>query len=535
VPACSTGEEAYTLAMLFLEELGDKAGSIPLQIFATDLSELVISKARLGIYCTNDVANVSDQRLEKFFTKIDGSYRINKVVRDLCVFAPHNVSKDPPFSRMDLISCCNLMIYLDTVLQKKILNIFHYALNPEGYLVLGKSETIGNAVQLFSQLEKKYKIYTRKGEGSNNAGFEMTYRIPEQEKINIENRKKVKIKENDHHADLEKAVDNLLLNKYIPATVVINHELEILQFRGSTGLYLEPSPGRASLNLIKMAKPALAFELRNAVHKANKEGQPVKRNGIEMMINEKNHLVQVEVVPLKSDTEDRLFLVIFEKVLLPSRQLNSADNSKDALVLELENELGSLKEDIHSIIEEQEASNEELQSANEEIVSSNEELQSINEELETSKEELESTNEELMTINAELQMRNEQLSEAYEYAEMVFNTISEGVLILDKDLRMRSANNRFFQIFDLKEENIEGQLFFEFENRQWDLPTMREMLDQTIPKLGQCRQVQLTHTFKGVGEKTFLINCSRLFQKVHREQITLIAFEDITQYTKKSG
>jgi two-component system CheB/CheR fusion protein len=135
VPACSTGEEAYTLAMLFLEELGDKAGSIPLQIFATDLSELVISKARLGIYCTNDVANVSDQRLEKFFTKIDGSYRINKVVRDLCVFAPHNVSKDPPFSRMDLISCCNLMIYLDTVLQKKILNIFHYALNPEGYLV----------------------------------------------------------------------------------------------------------------------------------------------------------------------------------------------------------------------------------------------------------------------------------------------------------------------------------------------------------------------------------------------------------------
>jgi PAS domain-containing protein len=164
-------------------------------------------------------------------------------------------------------------------------------------------------------------------------------------------------------------------------------------------------------------------------------------------------------VPLKSDTEDRLFLVIFEKVLLPSRQLNSADSSKDALVLELEKELGALKEDIHSIIEEQEASNEELQSANEEIVSSNEELQSINEELETSKEELESTNEELMTINAELQMRNEQLSEAYEYAEMVFNTISEGVLILDKDLRMRSANNRFFQIFDLKERTLKANYF----------------------------------------------------------------------------
>jgi len=281
VPACSTGEEAYSLAMIFVEVLGDAIATTSIQIFATDLSEFTIAKARLGVYTVNEVANISPQRLQNFFSKIDGSYRIAKSIRDLCVFASHNVFKDPPFSRIDVISCCNLMIYLDNVLQKKILGTFHYALSNEGVLVLGKSETIGGSTQLFSQLEKKYKVYVRRSEASNKTIFEMNYRLPALERTQNLSTKTLKQKVEDQSVDLEKMVDSILLDKYIPATVVVNQDLDILQFRGSTGLFLEPAPGKASLNLLKMAKPGLAFELRNTIHKATKIGQSVKREGIE--------------------------------------------------------------------------------------------------------------------------------------------------------------------------------------------------------------------------------------------------------------
>ena len=532
IPACSTGEEAYSLAMIFVEVLGDSIATTSLQIFATDLSEFTIAKARLGVYTANELANISPQRLQNFFSKIDGHYRIAKSIRDLCVFASHNVFKDPPFSRIDIISCCNLMIYLDTILQKKILGTFHYALSNEGFLILGKSETIGSSTQLFSQLEKKYKVYIRRNEPSNKAIFEMNYRLPALERTQSYSSKSLKQKAIDEHVDLEKMVDSILLDKYIPATVIINQELDILQFRGSTGLYLEPAPGKASLNLLRMAKPGLAFELRNTIHKATKSGQPFKREGIELVINKKLHLISIEVVPLRSETEDRLFMVIFEQTPLPQTSDAKSSNSKDKLTSQLEEELKAVKEDMRSIIEEQEASNEELQSANEEIVSSNEELQSINEELETSKEELESSNEELMTINAELQMRNEQLAEAYEYAEAVFGTIREAILVLDKDLRLKSANKSFYKIFGMKESDIEGLLIYELGNRQWDIPELRDLLEVTIPRHNQYQGLEITHTFPKIGEKIMIINACRVIQKIHRQQIILIAIEDITELRK---
>ncbi|HYJ38040.1 MAG TPA: chemotaxis protein CheB, partial [Chitinophagaceae bacterium] len=505
VPACSTGEEAYSIAIIIKEIMGEHAMSPLVQIFATDLSELAIGKARLGLYTRNDLVDVSPKRLQRFFTKVDSSYRITKTIRDMCVFAPHNIFKDPPFSRMDFISCCNLMIYLDTILQKKIIATFHYALNNNGYLMLGKSETIGASGQLFAQVEKKYKIYNRKKDTTARSMIEMTNRIPGSDKIESVTHKRIHQRAVDPEFDLEKLVDNTLLTKFTPASVVVNHDLEILQFRGSTGNFLEPSPGKASLNLLKMAKPGLAFELRNAIHKANKSGNPIRKTGLEVKTNGSVRLVTVEVTPLMANGEEKLYLIIFEELPESVKQDLKSVYPKDKVIKQLQDELNTLREDMRSIVEEQEASNEELQSANEEIVSSNEELQSINEELETSKEEIESTNEELMTINTELQVRNEQLAESYEYAEAMFSTIREAVLVLDVELRVKSANRAFYKIFRLKEEDVEGSLIYELGNGLWDIRELRDLLQDILRNNSQFNSIEFEYDFPGLGLKTMIV------------------------------
>jgi len=361
--------------------------------------------------------------------------------------------------------------------------------------------------------------------------FEMNYRLPDHDRVDVrENARKAPVQEAANTPDLDKTVDNILLTKYVPASVVVNQELEILQFRGSTGIFMEPSPGKASLSLLKMARPGLAFELRNAIHKANKSWQTIRKGGLEMNSNGQAHQVAIEVLPLKADSEERLFLVIFELVRTSAVTDLKSSFTKDKLVKQLQDELSAVKEDMRSIIEEQEASNEELQSANEEIVSSNEELQSINEELETSKEEVESTNEELMTINTELQVRNEQLAEAYEYAEAVFATIREAVIVLDQDLRVKSANRAFYKIFNAKEENTEGMLIFELGNRQWDIPKLHTLLEDTIQTVPQVHAYEIEHEFPQIGKKIMLLNARRVVQKIHRQQLILLAIEDITEH-----
>lgn len=530
VPACSTGEEAYSLAMILMEVLGDRAASLPIQIFATDLSEMAISKARAGIYTKNDVAEVSPRRLQHFFTVTDGGFRIIKSIRDLCVFAPHNIFQDPPFLRLDLISCCNLMIYLDTVLQRKVLSTFHYALLNNGYLVLGKSETISASQHLFAPMDKKLKIYARKKDASSRAIFDMTYRLPDPEKG------RPKLEKNElpkpgKAANLEKTVDNILLERYIPPCVVVNHDLDILQFRGSTGLFLEPSPGKASLNLLKMARTGLGFELRNAIHKVAKSGEAYKKSGLEIKVKNIIHRVSIEVVPLKADGDERHFLVLFEET--PVQQGgNNPGASRDRRIKQLEQELLSTREDMRSIVEEQEASNEELQSANEEIVSSNEELQSINEELETSKEEIESSNEELLTINQEVQIRNEQLAEAQQYAEAMFATIREGVLMLDHNLRVMSANRSFYDTFHLAPEQVEDKLIYEVGERQWDIPALRKLLEDIIPNNTRFHGYEVVNKFKDIGEKVLLLNARKVVQASNRQQLILLAIEDITEHKK---
>jgi len=538
VPACSTGQEAYSLAMLLLETLGEGTAIPPIHIFATDLSEPAITKARQGIYTKSEVIDISPKRLQRFFTKIDDQYRIHKTIRDLCVFAPHNLFKDPPFSRLDLISCRNLLIYLNGHLQRRAFSTFHYALKPNGYLLLGKSETVSASASLFTAVEKNFRMYTRRNDGNNVPPGQITLdrngnrtspnRSPT-ERIDIMDKKGYSPKNAGN--DLNKVVDGLLLSQYVPASVVVDQELEILQFRGSTGLFLEPAPGKASLNLLKMARPPLAFELRNVVHKAHKSGVPVRKTGLSLTVNGHVHQVSIEAVPLTSEGETRLFLVLFTEEMIVVVPESGSESVRNARIRQLEDELTILREDMHSIIEEKEASNEELQSANEEIVSSNEELQSINEELETSKEEIESTNEELLTINQELQLRNDQLTEAYGYAEAIFDTISEATLILDKDLSVKSANQAFYSIFNVNREETEGKLLYELGNRQWDIPQLRQLLGSVITQSANIQSYEVTHTFPGIGEKVMRLNARKVVQH-QRQEAVLLAIEDISDHRR---
>ncbi|GAB3883199.1 PAS domain-containing protein [Spirosoma agri] len=540
IPACSTGQEAYTIAMLLLEVLGDRASTMTVQIFATDLSESAVAKARMGSYTRGEVIDVQPSRLQRFFTKVDDHFRINKSVRDMCVFAPHNLLKDPPFSRLDLISCRNLLIYLDTTLQRKAIVTFHYALNPSGYLVLGKSETVGTSAPLFSQIEKNYKIFLRKNDVDSRATFTMSPRQLDSQSAAPSNRLLPSQKTSNLSAersansgnDLDNLIDNLLLTQYVPACVLVNQDLEILQFRGSTGLFLEPSPGKASLNLLKMARPSLVFELRNTVHKAQKSGEPVRKSGLEVRLKDKVHYVSVEAVPLNTSTEERLFLIIFEEAEPPVVPVTRSADARNRRIKELETELANLREDMRSIIEEQEASNEELQSANEEIISSNEELQSINEELETSKEEIESTNEELLTINQELQVRNDQLSEAYQFAEDIFGTIREATLVLDTDLRVKSANQTFYRLFGTKAEDTERRLLYELAARQWDIPELRMLLMDVATRGTQIHGFEFTYS-SGDGSdshvKVLSLNARRV---VRQQEAILLAIEDITEHRR---
>ena len=529
VPACSTGEEAYSLAILITEIQEESGSKIPIQIFGTDLSEIAISKARLGVYSSTDVADMADIRVSKFFVRTENNnFRVQKRIRDLCVFAQHNVFKDPPFSRLDLISCCNFFIYLDNSLQQKCAALFYYALNPNAFLVLGKSETISSGgQQLFSQVEKKFKVYKKKSNGSPKVMAEINYRMPAPELAEATERKRTAVEPQPEITGLEKTVDDILYAKYIPAAVVINQEMEILQFRGSTNLFLEPSRGKASFNLMKMARPELTFDLCNCIHKAQTTQTAVCKTDVRLKIKEQEHVVKLEAIPIASNNEDRLILVIFEEQQ-PQGSGGAADFSRDETVRKLQEDLSAVRNDMQAIIDEHEANKEELQSANEEIISSNEELQSINEELETSKEEVESANEELTAINAELQMSNEQLLESQAYAEAIFATIREGVLVLNTDYRVKMANEAFYRTFHTEAQNTEGRLLFDIGEGQWNKPEIKDLINDILLHGRQFDGYEMQYLLPSIGARTMLVNGRKVVQKANKQELMLLAFEDIT-------
>ncbi len=539
VPACASGEEAYSIAMILIELQGLQATNIPVQIFATDLSANAISKARVGVYTKQELETVSPKRIQRFFTKANGGYRVNKEVRDMCVFAQHNILIDPPFSRLDFISCCNLFIYLDTAAQKKALTAFHFALNSDGYLMLGKSESISHSTGLFISSNKKYKIFSRKVNSGTQKLPETTHHYVMQ---TVANKRNSVINQSNNlkrisviDQNLDDAIDTVLVSEFMPASVVINHQMDIVEFRGTTDLFLTHPKGKATFNVIKMARPEIAFELRNAISRVVKTNRRILRNGIELKVNSAVKIISLEIVPLEIDWNEPLILIVFrehEQTEIYSNQTDSQKNTsaaKDRRIKKLELQLEAAHADALSLSQEQEAFTEELQSANEEVVSSNEELQTVNEELETSKEEIEAANEELITTNQELQTRNDLLKESYEYSNAIVSTMHEPMLVLGKDLRVKSANKAFYDKFGVAEEQTVGVLLYDLGNKQWNIPALRELLEDIIPKNSKFYNYEVKHTFLNIGEKIMSLNARRVVQKTHREQLILLIIADITE------
>jgi two-component system, chemotaxis family, CheB/CheR fusion protein len=544
VPACSTGEEAFSIAMALIEIQESTASDVPLQIFASDISAEAIRKARIGFFTKEEIGSVAPWRIHRFFTKSDGGYRIARSVRNICLFATHNILVDPPFSHLDFISCRNLLIYLDAPAQKRLMATFHFALSENGYLMLGKSETIGTSGQLFAPINNTHKIYSRKAYSGTRPIPSISPRIPLPKRTlkGITNQDKPMPSQLHKtiplltNRNIDSAIDAVLVAEFMPPSAVINHQMDILQFRGSTDLYLTHAPGKATFNIIKMARREIAFGLRNAISEAIKTKQRISKSGIEMKLKDAVHVIGIEVVPLNLEWEEPLLLVLFTQqvqVAPPYSATNPGDSVEkeitDARILQLEEELAAAHADALAYSQDQEAYIVELQSANEEVVSSNEELQTLNEELETSKEEIESTNEELITSNEELQTRNELLNESYEYSHAIISTLHEPLIILDKDLRVRTASNAFYKKFGLTEEETEGVRLYDLGNKQWNIPRLRELLEEIVPRNSNFHDFEMRHTFPGIGEKILILNASRIAQKSHGESLILLSISDVTE------
>lgn len=454
-PGCASGEETYSVAIALLEFLGDRASQIPIQFFGTDVSEQSVNKARNGMYPENIQGDVSPERLGRYFTKAESGYRVSKAIRDMCIFAQHNVLNDPPFSRMDLICCRNLLIYLEPVLQNKVISLFHYALHPGGILVLGSSEGVG-VTNLFTPDDRTHKIFSRKA-GAMRPGGALS--IDSQTERREYGPVRIPAKQPDslwNYGEAQREFDRRLLTQYSPATVFVNDELEIMHTRGNVNRYLKIAPGRASLSLLKMAHEGLLVELRNAVRRAKKENVVVSKKNLRIRNGNENgeketasgstRLVNFDVVPLTlGNTMELYFMIVFQEAPLepsrggPQRRPRQSEETASTLkrTAKLEQELAATKEYLQSVIETQEATNEELQSANEEILSSNEELQSTNEEMETAKEELQSANEELSTVNDELRSRNLEITQINNDLINLLSSIDIAVIMIGSDLTIR--------------------------------------------------------------------------------------------------
>ncbi len=651
VAGCSTGEEAYSIAICLLEYLSQQLHRPPIQIFATDVSDQSIEIARLGIYLPTKVADVSADRLQRFFMPVEGGYQVSKPVRELCVFARQNLINDPPFSRLDLISCRNVLIYFGSALQKKVLRMFHYGLKPGGFLMLSSSETVGEFADLFTLLSRSHKIYAKQSSalrlnldlGESSGDRETPLPAPTYE-------------DNRPVPDLYEAADQVVLNRYSPAGVVVNGHLDILQFRGQTGAYLELAPGRASLNLLTMAKDSLRLDLRTALYQAKQLGQPVHKAAMVRRQEEGDYPVSIAVLPFQPGNQGEIyFVVLFEAIAerqgerqakpqasspATADEATAAPDSK--ILSQLRQELATTRSHLQSIIEEQESTNQDLRAANEEILSSNEELQSTNEELQTAKEEIQATNEELSTINDELYRRNaettrisndfqnllgsinipilmlegdlsirrftptaaalfnliptdigrplsdinhrltiadlesqilavintlnqhsqevqdldgrwydlrirpyrtlddridgavlvlvdidvlkrnaEQLRQSRDSAEAIVEMVQDPLLVINADLRVVQANRQFYATFQVSPQETEGSLIFDLGNGQWNIPQLRSLLQDLLPRDTQVENFRVDHVFERIGPKTMDINARQLVTATGQPMILL--------------
>jgi two-component system CheB/CheR fusion protein len=483
VTGCSTGEEAYTIAILFNEAISKQKKDISVQIFASDIDERSINKARTGIYPESIAQDVPKNILIRYFKIKNQSYQIIKEIRDQVIFANQNVFKDPPFSKLDLVSCRNLLIYLNHQTQQTIFSIFHYSLNPDGILFLGNSESLGESSDLFSIVDRKQKIYARKNVKVENRFDIGTSLINNTmlEKKNVPN-----LSEKATKDSLGGITERMLLAKYAPACAIINWKSDAVYFSGNTGKYLQPSPGNANLNIIEMAREGLKSDLRTLIAKARKNKKQEERKGVKFNSSEKIVIVDIIIRPFSQlDPSESYLMIIFEDnndvKTIASSKTAVIDNTSE--IHALEQELDSTKEYLRSTIEELEVSNEELKSSNEELQSSNEELQSTNEELETSKEELQSVNEEMITVNAELQDKMSELANANNDMNNLLSSTDIGTIFLDRELNIKLFTPAVAKIINLIQTDIDRPISHISSNLLYDTldKDVQSVLDNLIP------------------------------------------------------
>ncbi|MBW8688242.1 CheR family methyltransferase [Chitinophaga rhizophila] len=523
VAGCATGEEAYSIAMCLYELMGDEHFASNVKIFATDLSEAVIATARKAVYSASHVETVSPERLERFFIEVEQGYEIAGIIRDACVFACHNMLTDPPFAKLDLISCRNVLIYMQPVLQKKMLSIFNYALKDRGFLWLGKSET-NRSPDLFEMPSKKTKIYLKK----NVDKWTLRNAFPTNKKI--KHMTPSFDQERDENVDAQKAADSIILSMYAPSAVLLNEKLDIIEFRGVTMQFFEHSPGKASLNILKLAHRDLVHSLRSALSQAQSTRRNVRKDGLTITNSGGVHNVSLEIVPI-SNLHENYYLVIFNNQQIDAtgtdasiRRLDVAEtpDEKNLRIFQLEREVQRYKEELRAVAEAYEATNEELQSANEE-------LKSLNEELEVSQEELQVINDELSTRNNDLLERNNQLNNARLYAESIVNTVHESLLILDTNIRVVSANASFYRAFKMERKETEGKLLYELGSKQWNTSDLRSLLENLLTSRTPFANYELTYKSAGNGPRTIMMNGQLITSQDLKEELILIAIEDITE------
>ena len=656
VPGCATGEEAYSVAICLTEFLERSGANVPFQIFASDISEGAVEKARAGIYGMPALADVSPARLKRFFVKANGGFQIAKSIRESCIIAKQNIAKDPPFHNLDLITCCNVLIYFGPVLQRKALATFHYALKPGGFLMLGPSESVGPLSHAFSPLDKKFRLYSKQpGSGPLNlpvlasepleAGDTTAAAAGGQARVAL---------------DVQKTAERMLLAQYAPAGVIVDDALNVVHVRGDTGAYLQVASGEPTYSLLKMAREGLVVALRTALLKARQKKAAVSQQ-VAVRQNGQLKEVHLKVVPISGSSggtgrADALhFLVLFEgaepaappapaqdEAKRPKAAANGPAGAKTGGMrvarenARLKQELGATREYLQAIIEEQEASSEELKSANEEA-------QASNEELETAKEELQSANEELNTVNDELKTRNVALTEvnndltnvltginvplvmvgrdlnirrftpsmepmlnlidsdigrsisdlkpninlpdlqellrnvvsggspaareiegpkgrwyslqvlpyrapdkkvdgallmlldidairrSRDFAEAIVQTVTQPLLVLTRDLRIQSANLAFYEAFKVRKEETENRLVYDLGNSQWNIPKLRQALENVLPRVGGFHDFEVTHEFESIGRRIMLLSAREIEQPLPYGRTILLAIEDVTE------
>jgi len=486
VVGCATGEEAYSLAIIFAEVLEEEKKFFNIQVFASDIDNEAIEYARQAVYPASIAADVSMERLNRFFVKEDSFYRIKKQIREMVVFAIQDIIKDPPFSKIDLVSCRNLMIYMDATLQKRILPLFHYTLNSRGILFLGTSESVGEFGNIFSTIDAKWKVYEHKqaalAQGILYPGrpFQGFY----------DNVHKEDEKRGPDIFSIHQLAEKTILDNYAPPGVLINEKNQVIQFIGETDRYLAAPTGKATFDILKMAREGLRYELTAALHNANRQQRTVQCKGVRVKYNNEFRNVDLVVRPLVDKDVPKGFMVVLfdDKTAAgpPGGEKKKRLKKNDARlgVVSLEQELQSTREHLQTTVEELESSNEELRSSNEELQSVNEELQIANEEMETSKEELQSTNEELVTVNSELQKKIEELSRANNDINNLLASTEIGTIFLDTGLRIKRFTPVTNRVFNLIASDIDRPISDITSNLEYEnLPGCADKVLSSLEKI----------------------------------------------------